>query len=63
MMSRLRAEAESACRRGRCKVYYYHVHKAGGTTLCAMAGANNMKIKLGTNCLEKENGGALVKFW
>ena len=36
------------------KVYYYHVHKSGGTTLCAMAGASGLKVRLATNCLEKE---------
>jgi hypothetical protein len=27
-------------------VYYVHVHKSGGTTLCAIAGANGLRVNL-----------------
>lgn len=43
-----------------------HVHKSGGTTLCSMAGANGLRIKLATNCLQRETsslGSKPVAFW
>ena len=59
-----RREAEAACRAGKCKVYYVHVHKSGGTTLCQAAGANGLRVSLGTNCLVKQGGGSkAVPFW
>lgn len=30
VLSRKRSEAEEACRLGKCKVYYVHIHKSGG---------------------------------
>lgn len=43
-----------------------HVHKSGGTTLCSMAGINGLRIKLATNCLQRESsslGSKPVAFW
>eukprot|EP00613_Pedinella_sp_CCMP2098_P039347 CAMPEP_0171790682 /NCGR_PEP_ID=MMETSP0991-20121206/65868_1 /TAXON_ID=483369 /ORGANISM="non described non described, Strain CCMP2098" /LENGTH=215 /DNA_ID=CAMNT_0012400325 /DNA_START=62 /DNA_END=706 /DNA_ORIENTATION=+ len=57
-----RHAAEVACRKKQCKVYYVHAHKSGGTTLCAIAGANGLRVNLATNCLQK-NKGKPVPFW
>lgn len=50
-----------------------HVHKSGGTTLCSVAGANGWRVKVATNCLQREgssgghqagsNAGKPVAFW
>lgn len=34
-----------------CKLYFYHIHKAGGTTMCHSAHASNFRVaSLATNC-------------
>ena len=47
----------------RAQIYYVHVHKSGGTTLCQAAGANGLKVSLGTNCLYKDKTGKPVSTW
>jgi len=43
------------------------VHKSGGTTLCSMAGTNGLRVKVATNCLQRESSSRLgskpVAFW
>jgi len=59
----LRTAAELRCARSRCKVYYMHTHKSGGSTLCALAGANGMAVNLQGNCQEMDANGQRVDWW
>uniref|UniRef100_A0A7S2RMP1 Sulfotransferase n=2 Tax=Rhizochromulina marina TaxID=1034831 RepID=A0A7S2RMP1_9STRA len=39
-------------------IYYMHVHKAGGSTLCGLAAQNGLQVSLSSNCLELTKGPA-----
>ena len=60
----LKRAAEARARAGKAVVYYQHVHKAGGSTLCELARSNGLRVS-GRNCLPVEPGGssALVRVW
>jgi len=46
------ADRSSTSGQARCQVYYMHVHKSGGSTLCSLAAANGLNVDLASNCQE-----------
>ena len=57
------ADERSCSGQARCQVYYMHVHKSGGSTLCSLAAANGLNVDLASNCQEmtKPRGEAEAK--
>lgn len=55
-----RSSGEAQCHHilhsgGRCRILLVHVHKSGGSTLCALAARNHQSVDFSENCQEQRN--------